>query len=61
MKPGVKVDLKPPPTLRVPDPVYVCIRETGEIVTISEARDRYRHARWSIPVKRPTDPIQFLG
>ena len=61
MKPNVKATLEPPRALRVPEPVYVCIRETGEIVTIAEARDRYRHMRWSIPIKRPTDPIHFLG
>jgi hypothetical protein len=41
--------------------VYVCIRETGEVVTIAEARDRYRNMRWSLPLKRPTDPIRFVG
>jgi hypothetical protein len=41
--------------------VYVCIRETGEIVTIAEARDRYRKARWSMPLKARTDPVHFLG
>ena len=63
MKPNVKAILDPPASLRIPEPVpvYVCIRETGEVVTIAEARDRYRHMRWSIPIKRPTDPIQFLG
>jgi hypothetical protein len=41
--------------------VYVCIRETGEIVTIDEARNRYRNMRWSFPLKQRTDPVRFLG
>ena len=63
MKPDVRANLEPPQALRIQDPVlvYVCIRETGEIVTIAEARNRYRHMRWSVPIKRPTDPILFLG